>query len=421
MQTMCVGGRATHWGAECPRYSPEDFRAKSLTGVGEDWPISYEDIEPYYAQVESLIGVSRTETLDGDTRKFQRWAATAGIDPGHVPAAVDGNAAYSPVVTLRRLLKNPRVQLVSRTLIRRLELEPKSNRIARATGVDMKSATPVSVSAKYFLLAGSYVWTPHLLLLSACSRFPSGLANGSGLVGKYITGHPELATQFEIADRLHHPQAIYSSQFLAVAADGPPTRFGTFLYYSLAGGRDLRIRAEDDQIMLGDQILEDWRAQRPREHGSVYFKSYLGVTASPRSRLVLDGTRKNRWGDPLPVVNNYANQEATAIWRDPPRRLQAVIDRLRQHSIRQETPLQDNASLHPSGSCRMGVDPSSSVCDKHGRCHEHENLVLLGAPTCVSGGCVNATLTFAALALRSAVEVGKDFPQRTKIAPVPKP
>lgn len=408
MQTMCVGGRATHWGGECPRYSPEDFRAKSLTGVGEDWPITYDDLEPYYAEAEREIGVSGRTSGDGsDLRKFQEWAARGGVYTVPTPRAANRGRPYSPVPTLERLLEQRDVQLITNTLIRRLELDPKEDRIARAAGVDMVTAEPVSISAKYFLLAGSYVWTPHLLLLSANSRFPNGLANRSELVGRYITGHPEQGAVFELEERLHPRSSIYSSQFLAAPVDGPPTRFGLYLYASSAGPR---VRDANGRIMLGDEILKDLRAQRTR----VSVKSYLSVAASPQSRLFLDKSRRNRWGDPLPTVNDYANREAAAISRNPPRRLQAVLEKLRRHSISQVGPLEARMSIHPSGGCRMGVDATKSVCDEFGRCHDHENLVILGAPTCVSGGCVNSTLTFVALALRSAAEVGKAFPRRAK-------
>ncbi len=65
---------------------------------------------------------------------------------------------------------------------------------------------------------------------------------------------------------------------------------------------------------------------------------------------------------------------------------------------------------HPAGGCRMGDDPETSVCDEYGRTHDHDNLFVIGAPTCVTGGCANGTLTFVALALRSASMIGEDFP-----------
>jgi len=72
----------------------------------------------------------------------------------------------------------------------------------------------------------------------------------------------------------------------------------------------------------------------------------------------------------------------------------------------------DNFQDHPAGGCRMGTDPAGSVTDAWGRTHDHENLFVAGAPTCVTGGCANGTLTFCALALRSAAEIGKEFPAR---------
>ena len=72
----------------------------------------------------------------------------------------------------------------------------------------------------------------------------------------------------------------------------------------------------------------------------------------------------------------------------------------------------DNFQDHPAGGCRMGNDPADSVTDSWGRSHDHPNLFVVGAPTCVSGSCANATLTFCALSLRSAAEIGKEFPAR---------
>jgi quinoprotein glucose dehydrogenase len=73
----------------------------------------------------------------------------------------------------------------------------------------------------------------------------------------------------------------------------------------------------------------------------------------------------------------------------------------------------DEFQDHPAGGCRMGDDPSTSVVDSYGQAHEHENLFVVGAPTCVSGGCANATLTFCALALRSATKIGEQLPRTT--------
>ena len=70
----------------------------------------------------------------------------------------------------------------------------------------------------------------------------------------------------------------------------------------------------------------------------------------------------------------------------------------------------DEFQDHPSGGCRMGDDPASSVVDSHGRTHDHENLFVVGAPTSVSGGCANATLTFCALSLRAAQEMERSLP-----------
>jgi quinoprotein glucose dehydrogenase len=76
------------------------------------------------------------------------------------------------------------------------------------------------------------------------------------------------------------------------------------------------------------------------------------------------------------------------------------------------TPRVDGFQDHPAGGCRMGEDPATSVTDSWGRTHDHENLFVVGAPTCVSASCANGTLTFVALSLRSAARIGESFPRR---------
>jgi quinoprotein glucose dehydrogenase len=73
----------------------------------------------------------------------------------------------------------------------------------------------------------------------------------------------------------------------------------------------------------------------------------------------------------------------------------------------------DNFQDHPAGGCRMGSDPATSVTDRYGRTHDHENLFVIGAPTAVSASCANGTLTFCALSLRAAEQIGAAFPNRS--------
>jgi choline dehydrogenase-like flavoprotein len=134
------------------------------------------------------------------------------------------------------------------------------------------------------------------------------------------------------------------------------------------------------------------------------------VIPDRESRIVLDRAIANRFGDPMPRLE----------FRDAPvsRELRGhTEDRIRENFERVARAgggrvlrgAVDGTQDHPGGGCRMGNDPGDSVVDSWGRSHDHENLFVVGAPTLVSAGCNNGTLTFSALSLRSAEEIGRGF------------
>ncbi len=178
-----------------------------------------------------------------------------------------------------------------------------------------------------------------------------------------------------------------------------------------SSGQGARLRDDSGALLLGDQILADWRKRT--ERGVARLRAYYDVIPARESELTLDAARRTPWGDPLPKLEFRDAPESTSVraWTEETLRgVFAGIARASGGEVMRTVsdPFQD----HPAGGCRMGSDPSSSVTDSWGRTHDHENLFVVGAPTCVSGSCANATLTFCALSLRSAEEIGKAFPAR---------
>jgi quinoprotein glucose dehydrogenase len=184
-----------------------------------------------------------------------------------------------------------------------------------------------------------------------------------------------------------------------------------FRVWESTTARDPRLRSDDGSLLLGDEVMADWRARTAT--GTTRLRSYYDVIPDRDSSVVLDSEKRNRFGDPLPRLR----------FRDAPvsvRLRQATEDRIR--SVFGELARAGNGRIlrtsvdevqdHPGGGCRMGVDPGESVVDPWGRSHDHENLFVAGAPTMVSGGCSNGTLTFSALSLRSAQEIGTEYPTR---------
>jgi quinoprotein glucose dehydrogenase len=451
-RSMQVGGLAMHWGGVTPRWSPEDFKVRSLYGVGHDWPISYDDLDPWYQEAEVRLGVAGEPgpaELDPRGRPFpqpalpltynlgllREWAAKAGIPMWSQPSAKNsvpwrGRAAccrndtcfpvcpigakYSPDFTWDALRKAGRVRLLPRTVVRRLVLEERSDRVSHAVARARDGGEEVEFRARQFVVAGGYVWSSHLLLLSASSRFPSGLANRSGLVGRYLAGHRNVSGFVSLPLRLfpgmNEQHSLVSKKFMRVPRSERYLRHDLRVWES-AAGREPRLTDDGGKLLLGDALLADWR--RRTSTGVARVRAYYDVIPDRESALTLDAGRKTPWGDPLPRLAFRDAPESAALRAWSEERIRALFAEMARAgggevlSTRSD-PFQD----HPAGGCRMGSDPAESVTDPWGRTHDHENLFVAGAPTCVSGGCANATLTFCALSLRSAAEIGKAFPAR---------
>lgn len=449
-RTMAVGGSAMHWGGACNRFSLEDIRLRSMYGLAVDWPIEWDELERYYCEAERRLGVAgepgpfpedaRSEPypmapmpLTYNLARLREESQKSGIPFWSTPQAkntvpYDGRAAcircntcsicptgarYSPDFTFKRLLAAGKIKLHEQVLIRKLILDDRHDTIAAAQAVDRrKPDEPLEYRAKIFVLAAGYTWSPHLLLLSANARHPAGLANRSGHVGRYMTGHNWVTAQMEVPyviyPGMNETHALLSRQYFRCAPGGPYVRHDLRIWES-AAGREPRLRDDSGNLLLGDQLMADWRA-RATAKGTARLRAYYDTHPDRDSRLTL-GSAKNSFGDPLPRIEHRL---------DPP--AQARLKATREHILKvfgeitkanggrlfaiSDGPYQD----HPAGGCRMGRDPASSVTDGFGRAHDHENLFVVGAPICPTGGCTNGTLTFVALTLRSAVKVAASLP-----------
>lgn len=452
-RSMVLGGWAMHWGGTCPRYTPEDFRLRTLFGVGDDWPLDYDELEPFYQEAEERIGVAGEQgppeldprskpypmppvPLSWTLERLKEWGESAGIPFWINPVAKNSvpyqgrnvcircdtceicptGAKYTPDFTFDQLTAAGRIEVLTRTLVRRLVRNPDSDLVERATAVDRdRPDDPVELRARLFVLAGGYVWAPHLLLLSTDTRFPDGLANSSGLVGKYMTGHRAVSAYVELPLELYPGEylnhSLISNRFRRGVEGDRYIRHDLRIWES-AAGREPRLQDDDGRVLLGDEIVADWRERA--KNGAARVRSYYDVLPARNSEVTLHPTLTNQWGDPIPQLR-YRDDPVSAELRGwTEERITALFERMaRAGNGRVIRTLHGDGQDHPGGGCRMGDDPASSVTDSFGRSHDHPNLFVVGAPTMVSGACCNGTLTFAALSLRSADEIGRELPARS--------
>ena len=441
-RTMAVGGSALHWGGTCNRFSEEDLRLHSLYGLYTDWPMEWRELEKFYCEAERRLGVSgEPSPLREDWRsepypmpamamthnliELKQWAVKSGIPFWSTPQAkntrpYDGRnecircntcsicptgARYSPDFTFKRLLARKSFALHDRTIVRKLVLHEGKTTVAAAQAANYdRPQESVEYRAPVFVLASGYCWSPHLLLVS-------GLANRSGLVGRYMCGHAFLSAMIEIDARIYpgmnEQHGLISRQFFRCATDKPFVRHDLRVWES-ASGHEPRLRSAGGQILLGNDLLADWRERAKR--GTARVRGYYDVHPDRESALTLDTTVRNRWGDPLPKIEHKpdaATQAREPFVREHFQQLFGTMAKANNGKILSTSA--GNYLDHPAGGCRMGGDPSTSVCDSYGQTHDHENLFVAGSPTLPNAGCTNGTLTFVALTLRSAGRIAERF------------
>lgn len=223
-RSRMLGGRTNHWGRISLRFGPDDFKRKSLTGIGEDWPIGYEDVAPYYDKVDKLIGVfGSKENIRNEPdgiflpppkpRLHELLIKKAGKNMGIpvIPSRLSiltqtinedrgacfycsqcgrGCMAYadfsSSSVLVKPAMKTGKVTLINNAFVREVLTNPNTGLASGISYVDTQSLQEMAVQAKVVVLAASACESARLLLNSKSSRFPNGLANSSNVIGKYL-------------------------------------------------------------------------------------------------------------------------------------------------------------------------------------------------------------------------------------------
>ncbi len=223
-RSRMLGGRTNHWGRISLRFGPDDFKRKTMTGVGEDWPIGYDDISPYYDKVDRLIGVfGSKENIRNEPDgiflpapkprlhelMIKKAATSIGIPV--IPSRLSiltkpvneerGSCFYcnqcgrgcqvyadfsSSSVLVKPALKTGKVTLINGAMVREVLTDANTGKASGVSYVDTKTLQEVSVQAKVVVLAASACESARLLLNSKSERFPNGLANSSNVIGKYL-------------------------------------------------------------------------------------------------------------------------------------------------------------------------------------------------------------------------------------------
>jgi choline dehydrogenase-like flavoprotein len=448
-----VGGTTFHFTGNFWRFRPIDFNEVTKRGKPEgsalaDWPITYDEMEPYYTAVEEALGVSGETPTDprepfrskpypmpplnatGPGVLLEVGAKKLGWSSKAAPMAILsqpykgrqpchncgfclgfpcewGAKSGANYTMIPEALKSGRCELRSESYVRKIETDD----AGRVTGVIYfnKDKQEVVQKAKAVVLCANGAETPRLLLMSKSNRFPDGLANSSGVVGKHLMFNGASESSGEFEHEIH-------------AHKGPVVTRITQEFYEIdpkfnligGGGHDMRISTPglmrilsmpEDGAMWGADFK---KRMRPWFLNSVDVLGHVTSLPVETNSVSLDPELKDAWG--LPAIRTTFKEHAHdlklyAYMRDRGTELLKAAGALKTH----EAPISDTTggAVHLLGTARMGNDPKSSVVDKYHRAHDVKNLFIVDGSSFVTSGRGQPTMTIATLAFRAADHIAQ--------------
>jgi choline dehydrogenase-like flavoprotein len=451
-----VGGRFLSWGRVALRMSDYDFKAASRDGIGEDWPICYDDLVPYYDQVEKFLGIVGTtdgirnlpdgkylakaglgrvekrfkETIEArwPERKVVPWRYVAA---GATPA--DQTNAKRTTSPLAAAAKTGRMELRPNAIVRQIIIDPASGKASGVSYVDAETKQVRSVSANVVVLCASTIESVRLLLNSACAKHPNGVGNSSGLLGRYfmdqtpclVFGSVPGSDGFELVDgtsAADNHGGMYIPRFQNLDRRDYPAFARGFNVQGIAG------RAP---VAAGHPAMFGFMGQ-----GEMLPYHDNRVTVSPH--------RKDAWGIPVPHIElsmkanerNMLRAQLDAIkemvsaagWSidfaasllgldDPDKVLPKAtwFERFMfRRSFRKSMAL--GAAIHECGGARMGSDPAKSVLNSYNQCWDAKNVFVTDSSCFVSNGTCGPTLTTMALTTRACEYIAQEYGKTSELS-----
>ncbi|MBF0679486.1 MAG: GMC family oxidoreductase [Devosia sp.] len=435
-----VGGTTWHWLGTAIRMSPEDFRLKSTFGRGEDWPLSYDELEPYYARAEEELGVSGAEgsppsaprstdfpmspiPLTYLDKKFaEKLAGTPyvvsptpqarnSVDHDDRPACCGSGscipvcpvqAKYDATVHVDRAVSKG-ATLHSATTVTRVE----TGADGKISGVEFtrRDGTKGRATGKLYVIAAHAMETPRLLLASAGEHAPNGVANSSDQVGRNLMDHPSQlswAKSIEPVWPYRGPLSTSGIENLSVG-DFRGER-GAFRIeigndgHSWPTGAPLSTAQELIAQGLRGAELDNALKHQAARH--VRMAALVEQLPDPENRITLHPTEKDRYGVPLPQIHYSIDDYAKAGLEAAAKAHDEIFAALGTENVHHDHDF--NGSGHIIGTCRMGDDPATSVVNADLLSHDHDNLYIAGSSVFPTSATANPTLTIAALSLRAA-------------------
>jgi choline dehydrogenase-like flavoprotein len=442
-----VGGRTLMWGRQSYRLSDYEFKAASRDGYGDDWPISYADIAPYYDKVEQFVGISGAlegleQLPDG---KFlppmkmtcgevmlknaveSRWknrrvtiGRAAILTQNHNGRAKchycghceRGCSTYSyfssPGSTLPAAAKTGRLTLRPHSVASHVIIDTNTGKAKGVAFIDQQTKEAHEVFGKVILLCASTIESTRLLLNSASRQHGDSLANSSGVLGHYLMDHTySIGIGGYVPPAAHIPynfddgraNGIYIPKFRNVGND----KQQNFL-------RGYGIQASVQRGMLPTTIrmipgfgAEFKKLVREVKDPPPFWMGAFGeMLARKENRVTINKEKKDAWGIPVAHIECTHSDNERAMAKDQLETLKEMATEA-GFQITYANPFlaAPGLCIHEIGTARMGNDAKSSVLNKYNQSWDVPNLFVTDGAAFVSSGCQNPTLTMLALTVRA--------------------
>ena len=454
-----VGGTSVHFSANFWRFREIDFQEASvkgtLAGTGfADWPITYQDLEPYYTKVDWEIGIagapgpydpprSRPYPMPPHPPKstgvlLEQGARKLGYKPFPAPMAIaskpyDGRSqcvqcgfcesfgcevrakSSSLVTVIPKAVATGRCEIRTNSYARKIETDAKG----RATGVKHFDADKKEVfqRAKAVVVCANGAETPRLLLNSASNLFPKGLANSSGNVGKYLMPNGAGLAMGVFDHEVNGYKGIVATRVVWDLYELDPK-----LGLVGGGGFDFRLDLPPIQFASGAGLppkAKRWGKDYKHWMAQTYTRAVLcyGHTTSlplETNSFSLDPTVKDAWGVPAIRMTYQDHPQDLKVYKHFAQKSEELLHASGASQTWQFPVESQNFAVHLLGTCRMGNDPKTSVVDKYNRAHDVKNLFVVDGSSLVTSGRGQPTMTIQALAFRAGDNIAR-FAKRQEI------
>jgi len=450
VRARLLGGKTNIWGRLALRLSDLDFQAKSHDGYGEDWPISYKDIAPYYDKVDLYLGISGVKenlphlpdsifqrpiklaaaeyklrqslkkmnrvltpyragvTTDGlkhnkyRSRCFGRGACNRRAGGCDIHAAFD-----SPTGLILPAMDTGNLSLRTNAIAREVTVDRKTGKASGVSFIDAETGTTYEAKAKVVVIAASTLESARLMLLSKSNAHPNGIGNSSNHVGHNFCEHvmgPHINAL--VKAQVGKPRTL---------DDGKPGSFYLARFRNLTERHPNFIRGYGFEGSSGNSIYPGNASSTPG-FGASYKKivrDYAGafismggfgeVLARYENYVDLDPSVKDKWGIPsLRFHYKFGDNEKKMV-EDMADTAREMFDEAGFEILDvSRRMLTEGWSIHELGTSRMGTDPKTSVLNQFQQSHDVKNLFVVDGSSHVSASCQNPTWTIMALAWRSS-------------------